>query len=328
MVPPSPLPSAGAARRRRGTSQDVVTAVHALGGTCGWSELRRAVPWRHIGPAVAAGLIARSSNGVYSLPATDEARVIAARMTGVVSHRSAALHWGWKVKQTPDLPDVTVPSGRKVRSSVTGLSTTHQRDLATRDITDGWVTSRERTVVDCCLDLPFDEALAVFDSALRGGMRHGSLVTAAGSLGPRHRAKVLAVARVASGRADNPFESVLRAIALAVPDTTWEPQHRIRDNDFFAKVDLACEELQIVLEADSFEFHGRRAALDRDCERYDELVCRNWLVLRFSWEQVMFRPEWVGGVITRAVQLRRSAARGGAAAPGQMTHLPPATGVA
>ena len=293
--------------------------MNALGGTCGWSELRRAVPWRLISPAVAEGLIARASNGVYALPATDESRVIAARMSGVVSHRSAALHWGWKVKLTPDLPDVTVPRGRKVRSSVRGLSTTHKRDLAPRDVTDGWVTSRERTVIDCCLDLPFDEALSVIDSALRAGLRRSSITAAAGSLGPRHRAKALAVARVASGRADNPFESVLRAIALGVPDTTWEPQHRIRYDDFSAKVDLACEQLQIVLEADSFEFHGRRAALDRDCERYDELVARGWLVLRFSWEQVMFRPEWVAGVITRAAHLRRPLSADDATDQGRMT---------
>jgi len=70
-------------------------------------------------------------------------------------------------------------------------------------------------------------------------------------------------------------------------------------------VDLADEALGIVLEADSFEFHGERAALSRDCERYDELVARGWLVLRFTWEQVMLRPEWVAGVIERTVRRRQ-----------------------
>ncbi|ADU49368.1 DUF559 domain-containing protein [Intrasporangium calvum] len=324
-----PLASPTRATPRRGlTATDVVSAVQALGGTCSWRELRRAVPWRLIGPAVTSGLVVRSSHGVYTLPTTDEARVVAARMTGAVSHRSAALHWGWKVKASPDLPDVTVPTGRKVRPSVAGLSTVHRRDCADAELEDGWVTSRERTIIDCCRDLPFDEALSVFDSALRGGLRRSSVTAAAGSLGPRHRAKVMAVARAASGRADNPFESVLRAIALGVPDTTWEPQHRIRYDDFSAKVDVACEKLQIVLEADSFEFHGRRAALNRDCERYDELVARGWLVLRFSWEQVMFRPEWVAGVITRAVHLRRRPSADDAALQGRMTHLPAVEAVA
>lgn len=76
-----------------------------------------------------------------------------------------------------------------------------------------------------------------------------------------------------------------------------------------------------MLEADSFEFHGQRAALTRDCERYDELVARGWLVLRFTWEQVMLRPDWVARVIEATVR-RRQAERG------PMTDLQPAAAAA
>ncbi len=162
-----------------------------------------------------------------------------------------------------------------------------------------------RTVVDCCLDLPFDEALSVVDSALRSGLPRRMLVAAASALGPRHRVRALHVVRLGSAKAANPFESVLRAIALQDAGTTWDPQHRIRYDDFYARVDLADETLELVLEADSFEFHGERAALSRDCERYDELVSRGWLVLRFTWEQVMLRPSWVARVIERTVRRRR-----------------------
>ncbi|MGO4603472.1 hypothetical protein [Terrabacter sp. 2YAF2] len=171
-----------------------------------------------------------------------------------------------------------------------------------------------RTVVDCCLDLPFDEALSVVDSALRAGLTRGAMLTAATCLGPRHRARVLHVVRLGSAKAANPFESVLRSIALRIEGTTWDPQHRIRYDDFFAKVDLGEPSLELVLEAASFEFHGERAAFGRDCERYDELFSRGWLVLRFTWEQVMLRRAWVARVIERRVS-RRRAERGG------MTHL-------
>jgi very-short-patch-repair endonuclease len=67
-------------------------------------------------------------------------------------------------------------------------------------------------------------------------------------------------------------------------------------------VDLADVDRRIVLEADSFEHHGERADLVRDCERYDELVACGWTVLRFSWEHVMFRPEWVAEVVARTVR--------------------------
>jgi very-short-patch-repair endonuclease len=94
-------------------------------------------------------------------------------------------------------------------------------------------------------------------------------------------------------------------------------------------VDLADDALEIVLEADSFEFHGERSAFGRDCERYDELVSRRWIVLRFTWEQVMLRPAWVATVLARTVRWRQ-AERGvlRAQVRGRMTHRPAAEAVA
>ena len=243
------------------------------------------------------------------MPAAADGRVIARRMTGTVSHRTAALHWGWKVKATPDLPDVTIPANRKLRTSARGLATVHWRTLGAGDVVDGWVTSRVRTVVDCCLDLPFDEALAVFDSALRSGLRRRQVTEAVLSLGKLQRRRVLALARVASHRAANPFESVLRALAIEAAQALgaqFEPQHQIRYDDYDARVDLGSHDLRLVLEAESFEFHGDRAALTRDCIRYTELGSRGWLVLRFTWEQVMFQQDWVRRKIAMTVRARRS----------------------
>ncbi|HEY9494304.1 MAG TPA: DUF559 domain-containing protein [Intrasporangium sp.] len=287
----------------------VADVVERLGGTCSWRELRRAVHWRHIAAALKDGSIVRPGRGVYAVPAAADGRVIARRMTGTVSHRTAALHWGWKVKATPDLPDVTIPANRKLRTSARGLATVHWRTLGAGNVVDGWVTSRVRTVVDCCLDLPFDEALAVFDSALRSGLNRREVTEAVLSLGKLQRRRVLALARVASHRAANPFESVLRALAIEAAQALgaqFEPQHQIRYDDYDARVDLGSHDLRLVLEAESFEFHGDRAALTRDCIRYTELGSRGWLVLRFTWEQVMFQQDWVRRKIAMTVRARRS----------------------
>lgn len=282
---------------------DVVTAVERLGGVCTWRELRRAVPWRTIGAAVESGTVVRAGRGIYALPSTDDGRTVAARVTGVVSHRTAAMHHGWKVKQAPMLPDVTLPRHRKLRAGTRQIATVHWRDIPAADV-HGRVTSPVRTVIDCCLDLPLDEALAIVDSALRGGLSPRQIHEGAMRLGPRQRRRVRDVVRHGTARAANPFESVLRAIALQVKGLEVVPQLSIRYDDFHARVDLADERLQIVLEADSFEFHGGRSALSRDCRRYDELVARGWLVLRFTWEQVMFEPEWVMRMIASVVVLR------------------------
>ena len=59
----------------------------------------------------------------------------------------------------------------------------------------------------------------------------------------------------------------------------------------------------MVLEADSFEWHGDRAALRRDAKRYNLLVVEGWLVLRFAWEDVMFDPDYVRQVLVAVVAL-------------------------
>jgi very-short-patch-repair endonuclease len=173
--------------------------------------------------------------------------------------------------------------------------------LTEADLTDGWVTNPIRTVIDCCLDLPFPEALAVFDSAWRSGLKAKEMQLAALRLPPRQRNRILKLARAADPRAANPFESVLRALALDVPGLQVEPQIVIKSAGFYARVDLADEELRIVLEADSFEFHSSAKDLDRDARRYNGLTVRGWLVLRFTWKQVMFEPELVRDPVERPV---------------------------
>lgn len=74
---------------------------------------------------------------------------------------------------------------------------------------------------------------------------------------------------------------------------------------FIGVVDLADERLRIVLEADSFEWHGSREGLERDCIRYNRLVADGWVVLRLTWDQVTRHPEQVRDLVIRTVALRR-----------------------
>lgn len=285
---------------------DVAAQLGRLGGVATWRQLRRQASWRAIGRATQAGTIVRTAQGRYALPLADAAQVAGSRLAGVVSHTSAALHWGWPVVRPPDFPHVTVSPRRNLPASRRDAVHVHWRPLGPDEVVAGWVTSPVRTVIDCCLDLPFAEALAVFDSSWRAGLKPREVQLAAMRLPKRQRDRVLGVARAADPRAANPFESVLRAIALDVPGLRVEPQYPIREAGFFARVDLADESLRIVLEADSYEFHGSRKAFDRDCRRYNGLVVRRWLVLRFSWEEVMFDPDLVRATIQALVDVRRA----------------------
>lgn len=282
-----------------------MTVVARLGGTATRQQLTVAgLHWRVLDAAVDAGEVVRTARGHYVLPNVVEGRAAAHRLSGAASHTTAALHWGWKVKETGPL-HVTVRRKRSLPGGASAGVTVHWRDLDADDL-EGWVTTRERTLIDCCLDLPFDQALAVADSARRAGLSLRRVHERAAWLAPRQLGRVRRVTELSDARAANPFESVLRAIALEVRGLKVTPQVRIVRDGFLARVDLADEDLRIILEADSHEFHTKRSHFDRDCRRYNTLVVGGWLVLRFSWEQVMFDPEGVRAMIEAAVAHRRS----------------------
>ncbi len=222
---------------------------------------------------------------------------------GVVSHESAARLLGIAVARDPDRPMVTVP---RHRHETAGPARLHWADVDPDEVIDG-VTSPLRTVVDCTCTLPFAEALVVADSALRNGLVGPTELRAAvGRTSRTGRAVALRVAEAADARAESPLESLVRARALEVglPVT---PQARVTDHAFFARVDLACVERRIAIEADSYSHHGHRDGFERDCARYDELAVRGWLVLRFTWRQALYEPDWVRSTLlaARALHTRR-----------------------
>jgi very-short-patch-repair endonuclease len=148
------------------------------------------------------------------------------------------------------------------------------------------------------MSLPFAEALAVADSALGYSFVSAEqLQQAAESVRGPGRSRRLRVTRAADRRADNPFESALRAIVIDRGVTGFVPQQAVDTGRRILHVDLGDPRRRVALEADSFAHHGTRGALVRDCERYDELVSAGWRVLRFAYEHVMFRPGWVGDVV-------------------------------
>jgi very-short-patch-repair endonuclease len=248
--------------------------------------------------------VLRVGRGRYALPDADHARRTAARLSGVVSHLSAAQLHGWELKHRPALPTVTVPRNRRVEPSRRQGAVVRWRDLDEDQVWNGR-TRAGRTVIDCAKDHPFDEALTLADSALRhGNVTSGQLRRLAENVPTVGRAQCRRVAGEANGLAANPFESVLRAIALDVPGLELRPQVVIDEDGSVGRPDLVDVERRIVAEADSFEFHGRRQALRRDCERYTALALRGWLVLRFSWENVMFEAAYVGDCFHRAVHQR------------------------
>jgi very-short-patch-repair endonuclease len=282
-----------------------------LGGVARRQVLVEASSRKEFDNAVRRGTIVREAHGRYALPTAATAIREAHRLSGVASHRTAALYWGWEVKTVPPRPDVTVRRNRTISSERRAGVELHRANLAPDDV-EGLVTSRERTLTDCMRSLPFDEALAIADSALRhGDITKARLVEIADAvLGPG-APQARCVAREATHLAANPFESVLRAIALDVPGLDLRPQVVISAS----RPDLVDLEQRLVVEAESHSWHSRRGALRRDCRRYTMLVLLGWRVLRFAWEDVMFEQDYVRDcLVTAASQGAGSAEDGRAAA--------------
>jgi very-short-patch-repair endonuclease len=283
---------------------DAVTAVSEGGGMVTRKEVLTKVTRGELERAVADGSLLRVGWGRYALPTDAVAKKAAHEVHGVAILTSAAAHWGWRRKWDPRKPQVAVRRGRRVRAELHDRYDVRWRNVAAADVVDGWVTGRVRTVIDCAVLLPFDQALAIADSALRSGtVTRDQLEGRLDGLAAQLRPRVRRVIEAADARAANPFESVLRAIALEVAGLEAEPQVRIDDAEgFVGRVDLADRRLRIVIEGESFEFHGEREMLDRDCQRYSRLTADGWLVLRFSWTQVMTKPDLVRRVLERTVR--------------------------
>jgi len=285
---------------------DPVTLLHRLGSVSDGTTLRRTCDPEALRLAVREGRVLHLGRNSYGLPGADEALAAAVRLRATASHLSAAQGWGWKVKHLPDSPVVTVPRNRKVATSRREGVDVRWADLPTSDI-DDHCTTRVRTVIDCARSLPFDEALCVADSALREGrVTRADLVTAAEGSPRTGRASAVRVSELADGRAANPFESCLRAIALTVEGLAVTPQLPVSG---IGHADLGDPGLRLLVEADSFEFHALHEAFTYDIRRYSAMVRAGWTVLRFCWEDVMKRPSLVHGTLSDVVLLQQRAIR-------------------
>lgn len=275
-----------------------------LGGTATRAQLLTLATRTDLARSLDRGEVVRVARDRYVLASTDAAVSTAHALSGVLCLTSAALHHGWAVKTLPERPHVAVARNRRLSPGQRAQAEVHRASHQPDDLAGGVAMSKDVTLVQCLRSLPFNEALAVADSAARAG-DVAALRRAARTARGAGAARVRAVAAAASAEAANPFESVLRAIALDVPGLTVEPQRLITSVTPWVRPDLVDLRLRIVLEADSFEWHGSRAALRRDARRYNLLVADGWIVLRFSWEDVMHDPTHVRTVLT-AVTARRT----------------------
>ncbi len=280
----------------------VVEVLARLGGWATFADLVNVTSRRSLAAAVRRGDVERLARGIYGLPglATDVATAIA--YDGVLSHTSAAVPWRLPLLVLPEKPHITLPTNRNVKPGPPAVL--HWAALPTTDLRERR-TSLVRTVLDCARVLPFGEALAVADAALATGrVTEDELVATTAAMRGPGRPNAIRVAAAATGRSESFLESMLRALLVMAGIEGFEPQVLVETGGARARVDLGHRRARLALEAEGYEFHGSAAKFAADCRRYDELVAAGWLVLRFTYQQVIGDPQWVVATVENAIAQR------------------------
>ncbi|MGH9038257.1 MAG: type IV toxin-antitoxin system AbiEi family antitoxin domain-containing protein, partial [Acidimicrobiia bacterium] len=262
---------------------------------------------------VKQGLIMVMHPGVYSWAGSPQswerslmAALLAAGPGAAASHRSGGRVWEI-TDGRDDTVEITVPRSRSPR--LHGVVVHRSRDLVPdHSILHHRipVTKPARTIVDLGAVLAPDRVEDALDRALtrqlisiagvewmlnevsRQGRRGAGV--AAGILDER------ALGRApADGQLEPRMARLLRNAKL--PPAVYH--HVIRDGNgcFLAEVDFAYPALKLAIEVDGFEVHGTPRAMGRDFIRQNGLVPHRWLVLRFTWRQVVRQPEYVAASI-------------------------------
>ncbi|MFI7061971.1 DUF559 domain-containing protein [Kribbella sp. NPDC050124] len=280
----------------------VVEVLTRLGGWATSAQLVQATSRRALAAAVRRGDVDRLARGIYAMPGLGADVAAALAYDGVVSHTSAAAAWRLPLLVVPEKPHVTLPVNRNARPgppAVLHWGTIPSTDRSRRR------TSLLSTVVGCARILPFGEALAVADAALATGeLSRDRLIEAAAAMRGPGRPNAVQVAAAANGHSESFLESMLRSLLVTAGIDGFEPQVLVDTGCFRARVDLGNRRVRVALEAEGYEFHGSAGDFARDCRRYDELVAAGWLVLRFTYQQVMGDPEWVIRTVRDAVAQR------------------------
>ena len=253
-------------------------------GASSWSAIIEAgVTDGNLRGAVRRGTVQSLGRGTYALPGAPPDVVIAARLRGRLTCCSAARRHGLDVLTDPERPHVAVPRNRGTRSA---LAVVHRGDT----VGSGPLVPLLDALAPAARCLPAVDSVVMVDSGLRQGkVRVGALRRRLRGPGSVEARRILALA---DGRSGSVIETVLR-LALRQAGLPLDLQVLVPG---LGRVDLVVGGW-LVVEVDGFAYHSERAQYRADRERANGLAGRGYVLLRFTYEDVMYRlPETVAYV--------------------------------
>lgn len=261
---------------------------------------------------ITIGRLIRVYAGVYAvghIPLGQEARAHAAVLAcgdgAVLSHQSAAALWKY-VKDWPAQFEVTARIDHRRK----GIKTHRTKTLIRRDIDRQLgvpVTSPARTVFDMAPRYKTDAALRRFvnDARLTYTLHLSSLVELL-ARHPRDPAtkRLLPFVQAPTGMTRSQLEDLFVDFArrYGLPEPTINKRRGRREPDF-----LFPDE-GVIVEIDSWKFHGDRDSFERDRDRDADHLAEGILTVRITEERLTGSPDREAARLHKILRARRRAA--------------------
>ena len=204
---------------------------------------------------------------------------------------------------------IEVSTPRRLRSERVVVHTRATSALPSRRLGLVQSTSIEQTILDLGAELESEALERALDSALRlGHTRFDRVARHVAKFGGRGVPGSRALKKILQHRAPMPrpthsileveFLQVTRNFKLPPAESQFPVEFR---PGLTIHIDFAYPAEKLAIEIDSVRWHSGVRAIHWDLERQNLLVALGWRVLRFEWNDVLFRPEWVAAQVVAAL---------------------------
>jgi hypothetical protein len=213
----------------------------------------------------------------------------------VLSHRSAAAHWGLlRTEQTR--VDVTTP---RTRRAIPGIRLHRSRSLDAQDTTTHEaipITTIARTLLDLAATARSDRLERALAQAERLQLYDHRAITDVIERANGHRGRgalaraTRATPQLTRSELEVAFRKLVQRAGLPQPlgnHTLDAPDHPELEVDFYFPTN------HLVVETDGWETHRTKAAFKSDRRKDAALTAAGYRVMRFTYDDVVYEPDTV-----------------------------------
>jgi len=172
------------------------------------------------------------------------------------------------------------------------------------------IARRDFALVDTLLHISLDDAFELFDQAMQ---RHwvtsqtwGLALELRAGKGRNGVTRLRQLERRLAEGSHSEGERVMRRLLTHAGLRGWKSNYALRSREgrILAELDFALPRLRLCIEIDGRAAHSGREQFELDRRRQNLIQLHGWMVLRFTWWQLINEPETVVAHVRAAIALR------------------------